>query len=109
MKLQIVEYRVLNQLEGNIHHRYMLELDGRVIRWSGSSATKRELKEVYNILMNNWSDAIKDFNPENYPKMNVKMIPGCEKEVIFEQEVSDSFLKELYIERRMKDIEEDFA
>lgn len=109
MKLQIVEYRMSNQLEGNIHHRYMLELDGRVIRWTGPTQSKRELKEVYSILMNNWSDGIKDLNPENYMKLDVKMIPVCERDVLFEKEVSDAYWKELYTERRMKEIEKDFV
>lgn len=109
MKLQIVEYSVPNLLEGNIHHRYMLILDERVIRWTGSSASKRELKEVYSLLMNDLlSDGIKDINLENYPTFDFTMIHGCEKEVIFEQEVSDKFLKEMFVASRIKELEEDF-
>ena len=66
MKLQIVEYRMPNQLEGNIHYRYMLELDGRVVRWTGPSPSKRELKVVYGILTNGLSDGTIDLNIENY-------------------------------------------
>lgn len=108
MKLQIVEYKTPNMLEGNIHYRYMLGLDGRVICWTGPSSTKRELKEVYSILMDKLLDGIPDLNPEHYMKFDVKMIPGCETEVIFEGEVSNTYWKELYTERKMKAIEEDF-
>lgn len=44
MKLQIVEYRAPNMLEGNIHYRYMLELDEKLILWTPPSPTKKELK-----------------------------------------------------------------
>ena len=71
MKLQIVEYRVPNQLEGNIHHRYMLELDERVIFWTGSSATKREFKQVYSLLMDRLLKGIKDFNLEIDDNRNI--------------------------------------
>ena len=109
MKLQIVEYRAPNILEGNIHYLYMLELDGRVVSWTGSSPSKRELKEVYGILTNGLSDGTIDLNIENYMKFNIKMIPGLDKEVIFEKEVSDAYLKELYVEKRMKAMEKDFT
>ena len=107
MKLQIVEYRAPNILEGYIHHRYMLELDEKAILCTPPSPMKKELKQVYNILMDKLLDENIDYNMEHYVKLN--KWPGIEKEVIFEKEVSDSYLKELYIEKRMKDIEEDFT
>lgn len=109
MKLQIVEYKTPDMLEGNIHHRYMLELDGRVICWTGPTPNKRGLREVYSLLMNKLLDGIPDLNIEHYMKFDGKMIPGWEKEVIFEREVSDAYWKELYSERRMKEIEKDFV
>ena len=106
MKLQIVEYRAPNMLEGYILYRYMLELDEKAILWTPPSPMKKELKEVYNILIDKLLDENKDYNIEHYIKLNVW--PGIEKEVIFETKVSDSYLKELYIEKRIKAIEEDF-
>ena len=106
MKLQIVEYRVPIILEGNIHYRYMLELDEKAILWTPPAPIKKELKQVYNILMEKLLDDNIDYNMEHYVMLN--KWPGIECEVIFETEVSDSYLKELYIEKRMKSIEQDF-
>ena len=107
MKLQIVEYRMPNQLEGNIHYRYMLELDEKAILWTPPAPTKKEQKQVYNILMDKLLDDNIDYNMEHYVKFN--KIIGVESEVIFEKEVSDAYLKELYVEKRMKAIEKDFT
>lgn len=107
MKLQIVEYRAPNMLEGNIHYRYMLELDEKVIICTTPSPTKKEMKQVYNKLMDKLLDCNIDYNIEHYVKYN--KIIGVESEVIFETEVSDAYLKELYNEKRMKSIEQDFT
>ena len=107
MKLQIVEYRAPNILEGYIHYRYMLELDEKVVLWTPLSPMKKELKSVYNILMSKLLDENTDYNMEHYIKLN--KWPGIECEVIFEKEVSDTYLKELSIERRMKAMEKDFV
>ena len=107
MKLQIVEYRAPNILEGNIHYRYMLELDEKAILWTTPAPTKKDLKQVYNILMKKLLDDNIDYNIEHYVKFN--KIIGLESEVIFETEVSESYLKELYIEKRMKSTEQDFT
>lgn len=48
-----------------------------------------------------------DYNMEHYVKFN--KWHGLEVEVIFETEVSDAYLKELYIEKRMKAIEKYFT
>lgn len=82
MKLQIVEYRAPNMLEGNIHYRYMLELDKRVVLCTPPSPMKKELKNVYNILMSKLLDENIDYNMEHYVKFN--KLPGIEIEVIFE-------------------------
>lgn len=106
MKLQIVEYRALNVLEGNIHYRYMLELDEKAVLWTPPTATKKEPKKVYNMLMSNLLNKYTDYNMEHYVKLN--RWPGLEREVLFEKEVSDAFLKELHIKQRIQAIEEDF-
>ena len=107
MKLQIVEYRAPNMLEGNIHYRYMLELDEKVVLWIPPEPIKKEPKSVYNELMSKLLDENIDYNMEHYIKLNEW--PGIEKDVIFETKVSDAYLKELYIEKRMKAIEKDFT
>lgn len=107
MKLQIVEYRAPNMLEGYINYRYMFELDEKAILWTPSSPMKKELKQVYNKLMSKLLDENIDYNMEHYIKFND--LPGIEKEVIFETKVSDAYLKELYIEKRIKAIEKDFT
>ena len=82
MKLQIVEYRVPNMLEGNIHYRYMLELDEKAILWTPPAPIKKELKQVYNRLMSKLLDENIDHNMEHYVMLN--KWPGLEREVIFE-------------------------
>lgn len=106
MKLQIVEYREQNMLEGNILYRYMLELDEKFVIWTPPLPIKKEPKKICNKLMDKLLDDNMDRNLEHYVKLN--KWPGLEREVIFEKEVPDAYLKELYIERRMKAIEEDF-
>lgn len=107
MKLQIVEYKFQNILEGNILYRYMLELDEKAVLWIPPTPTKESSEKVYSILMNKMLDKNTDLKFEHCVRLS--NIPGVNREVIFEKEVSDTFLKELYIERKMKDIEEDFA
>lgn len=105
MKLQIVEYRALNILEGNIHYRYMLELDEKAVLWTTPTATKKEPKKVYSTLMSNLSNKYTDYNMEHY--VTIDKWPGLEREVLFEKEVSDAFLKELHIKQRIQAIEGD--
>lgn len=106
MKLQIVEYRALNLLEGNINYRYMLELDEKTVLWTPPTATKKEPKKVYSMIMSKLLNEYTDYNMEHYIKINRSS--GLEREVLFEKEVSDAFLKELQIKQRIKAIEGDF-
>jgi hypothetical protein len=106
MKLQIVEYSAPNMLEGNRHYRYMLELDEKGILWTQPAPTKKELKQVYNILLDKMLDYNIDYYMEHF--VTPTKLPGIERQVIFETEVSDAYFKELYIEKRKKAIEKDF-
>lgn len=90
-------------LEGKTYYRYMLQLDERAVVWTNSS-TQTELKKVHKLLMNKLLDEEIDYNLNHYVKFN-----NIPRRVLFEQNVSDSFLKKLYIERRMKDLEKDFV
>lgn len=107
MKLQIVEYKSQNILEGNILYRYMLELDEKAVLWIPPTPTKESSEKVYNILMSKMLDKNTDLKFEHWVRLS--NIPGVNREVIFEQEVPETYLKELKVERRIKDIEEDFA
>ena len=106
MKLQIVEYRYDDIMNGEKHYRYTLEIEGRAITWTGSRAKKSSGAEVYNNLTTYLSNNCIEYNINHYPRYN--NIPGVESEVIFEQEVSDKFLKEMFVDRRIKELEEDF-
>ena len=106
MKLQIVEYRALNMLEGNIHYRYILELDEKAVLWTSQTPKKKYPKKVYRMLMREMLNKDIDYNIEHYVKLN--KWPGVERKVIFEEEVHDTFLKELHIKQRIQAIEEDF-
>lgn len=106
MKLQIVEYRALNVLEGRINYRYILELDGRTVAWTGSTPEKYSSERVYDKLTRYLSNNCREYNIDNYPRFN--RILGVEQDVVFEKEVSDAFLKELHIKQRIQAIEGDF-
>lgn len=107
MKLQIVEYEIKNYLEGNIDYRYMLELDESVVLWT-CYKTPIELKVVYDKLINRLLDENIDYDLKHGMKFNIHMNPGLERKVLFEKEVSDTFLKELYVERKLNKIKEMF-
>lgn len=106
MKLQIVESSYVDIMKGEKHYRYILEIEGRGITWTGSTAEKFSGAEVYNKLTRYLSNNCIEYNINHYPRYN--NIPGVESEVIFEQEVSDKFLKEMFVDRRIKELEEDF-
>lgn len=105
MRLRIVEYSAHDILNGNKNYRYILELDERCVLWLHSKE-KTETEQVIRLLMKSLEHEI-DYNMEHYVTINDN-IPGLEKEIIFEQEVSDTFLKELKIKRRIEDLAEDF-
>lgn len=106
MKLQIVEYRVINVLGGYVNYHYILEFDEKYILWTPPTPSKKELKKVYSILMNKLLDKNIDLNPEHWVKLG--KLKGIDRKVLFEQEVPETYLKELKIERRIKEIEKDF-
>jgi len=106
MKLQIVEYKIPDLLEVNINYRYVLYVDGRALVWSDSSIGKLPSEVVYDKLTQYLANNCKDYNIHSYTKY--QNIFGFGGEVVFEKEVSDSYLKELYNARRMKALEEDF-
>lgn len=106
MKLQIVEYRVINVLGGYVNYHYILEIDEKYVLWTNPSPVKKELKDVYSLLMNKLLDENTDLNPEHWSKLG--KLKGVDRQVLFEQEVPETYLKELKIERRIKEIEKDF-
>ena len=106
MKLQIVEYKMSNLLERNIQYRYILCIDRRAVIWSGNVPEKSSGEKVYDKLSSDLANNCKDYNINSYPRFN--RIPGEESNVVFEKEVCDSYLKELYVETKMKAIEKDF-
>lgn len=106
MKLQIIEYKIPDLLKGNILYRYILYIDERALVWSGSSPEKLPSEKVYDELSRYLANNCKDYNINSYSQHN--RIYGVEEKVVFEKEVSDSYLKELYNESRIKALEEDF-
>ena len=107
MKLQIVEYKIDNIMSFNPLYTYTLELDGKRIIQS-SSTTELTKKRIANLLLDKIPDLIRSFNINDYPYSVDKSFPGLRYKVIFEQEVSNLFLKELYTKHRIEDMEEDF-
>ena len=107
MKLQIVEYKVHNIMSFNPVYTYTLELDGKRIIQT-SSTTELTKERIANLLLDKIPDLIRSFNIKDYPYSVDKSFPGLRYKVIFEQEVSNSFLKELYTKHRIEDMEEDF-
>lgn len=105
MKLQIVEFRINDILNGTFNYRYVLELNERLLLIT-TSPTQQTPDRIYNTLMNNFLEYIIDYNLEHYTLYNP--IVGIDYKVIFEQEVPDTYLKDLYTESRLKDIEKDF-
>ena len=106
MKLQIVEYKMLDLLERNILYRYILYIDERAVVWTGSTSEKFSGEKVYDKLSQYLTNECKDYNINSYPRYN--HISGAKEDVVFEKEVSDSYLKELYVETRIKALAEDF-
>ena len=106
MKLQIVEYKHDNIMLGCKVYRYMLEIDGRAVAWTGSLPEKSSGDKVYDKLSRYIENNCKDYNINHYQSFN--SIPGVESEVVFEKEVCGSYLKEMFVKTRIKDIDEDF-
>lgn len=107
MKLQIIEYKIPSLLEGNILYRYILYIDGRTLAWTGSTPEKSSGEKVYDKLTQYLANNCKYLDINDYPMFN-RIDDGLEQDVVFEKEVCDSYLKELYVKTRIQDIEEDF-
>lgn len=105
MKLQIVEFRMIDMLNGTCNYHYLLGLNGRLL-FSTTSPTQQTPDRIYNILMLQFLESNIDYNLEHYTLYGP--IEGINYKVIFEQEVTDTYLKYLYTELRLKDIEGDF-
>lgn len=105
MKLEIVEFRMIDILNDTCNYRYVLELNERLLCFI-TAPRQQTPDRIYDILMYHFLESNIDYNLEHYTLYGP--IQGIDYKVIFEQEVSDTYLKDLYIERRMKAIEGDF-
>lgn len=107
MKLEIVEYKLYNQVYDCYIYRYNLELGGRSMLHFESMVDRMSKYFAINKLMS-YTRILTDMNLEHYKRVNYDKVPGIDKTIIFEQEVPDTYLKDLYTESRLKDIEKDF-
>ena len=107
MKLQIVEYKLTDLLNGCDRYRYTLELDGRLMLYFGPVDVSIQHDFAIKKLMSHLR-LLTNFDIGNYTRINYDKIPGIDKKVIFEQEVSDHFLKDLKIKERIEELEGDF-
>ena len=105
MKLEIVEFKLNDILNGTCNYRYVLELNQRLL-FSITSPTQQSQDRICNRLMHHFLESNIDYNLEHY--ILYGPIEGINYKVIFEQEIPDTYLKDLYTERRMKAIEGDF-
>lgn len=107
IKLQIVEYKVTDLLNGCNRYRYTLELDGRLMLMFESMNISTPHDCAIKKLMASIR-LLTDFDLYHYNAINYDKIPGIDKKVIFEQEVSDHYLKVLKIQERIEDLKKDF-
>ena len=106
IKLQIVEYKVTDPVNGCDRYRYTLELDGRLMLMFESMDISTPQDCAIKKLMASIR-LLTDYDLEHYNRFNIDNL-GIDKKVIFEQEVSDHYLKDLKIQRRIEDLEGDF-
>lgn len=106
MKLQIIEICGVDILNDNKNYEYILEIDERLIVMTTYRA-KKTADEAYKDLSLYFFNSCHDFNLEHYGLLGIR--PELDMKVIAEQEVSDTYLKDLYIESRKKSIDEDFT
>jgi hypothetical protein len=106
MKLQIIEICAVDELHDIKIYKYILEIDERHIVSTSINIAKKTADEAYKDLSLIFFNSCHDFNPEHYCLLGI--IPELDMKVIAEQEVSDTFLKDLYVDVRMKSIDEDF-
>ena len=107
MKLQIVEYKTYDQINMCERCRYTLVLDRRLMLLFESMNVSFTQDYVINKLMTSVR-LLTDFDLEHYNIFNGDKLPEISKKVLFEQEVSDHYLKDLMIQQRIEDIEGDF-
>lgn len=107
MKLQIVEYKLSDIVYSCYRYRYTLELDGRPILQFDSMDVSLPKDFVNNKLMSS-TRLLKDIDLEHYKRFNFDKVPGIDKTIIFEQEVSDHYIKDIKINERISDLERDF-
>lgn len=109
MKLQIVEYEIRDCTNICNRHRYILEMDGRVMLQFESEVELTKEFVIAKLIKN--IKILHDLDIEHYPKLNIDKNPSIfnKKTIIFEQEVSDHYLKDLKIQQRIKEIEGDFT
>lgn len=107
MKIQIVEYKKYDQINMCERYRYTLELYGRLMLQFESMNVSFPQDYVTNKLMTSVR-LLTDLDLEHYNIFNGNKLTGIIKKVLFEQEVSDHYLKDLIIQQRIKDIEGDF-
>ena len=107
MKLQIIEYKLSDPVNMCDRYRYTLELDGRLMLqfelMNVSAPHDFAIKKLMSYLR-----LLTDLDLEHYNRFNIGKTPGISKKILFEQEVSDHYLKDLKIQQRIKDIEGDF-
>ena len=108
MKLQIVEYKLTDLLNGCDRYRYTLELDGRLMLQFESMDFSMPDDYATNKLMTSIR-LLTDYDLEHYRRFNIDKIPGISKKILLEQEVSGHFLKDLKIQQRIEDLEKDFV
>jgi uncharacterized protein (DUF111 family) len=113
MKLQLVEYNACSILRGTKIYIHALLLDERCLVMDEERSVKLfnadmpSNNEIYNSLIDKLlSSNTLDLNLEHYYMANID--PSVHMKVLFEKEVPDTYLKDLYIESRKKSIDEDF-
>lgn len=107
MKLQIVEYKFNDIVNRCDRYRYTLELGGRLMLQFQSKDLRLPNDFVTNKLMNSIR-LLKDIDLEHYHRFNFDEVPDIDKTILFEQEVSDHYIKDIKINERISDLERDF-
>ena len=107
MKLQIVEYKLTDLLNGCDRYRYTLELDGRLMLYFGPVDVSIHPDYAIKKLMSSIR-LLTNFDIGNYTRINFAKVPGSSKKILLEKEESDHYLKDLKIQERIEDLERDF-
>ena len=107
MKLQIIEISYCDLQDGCWHYRYLLELDERLVATTENTIKEMNKDEAYETMIRFLFDKSFDTNLEHYNRFN--QLSGLSWKVIFEQEVSDHYLKDLIIQKRINELEKDFV